>query len=257
MSAEHSFLSRMRADPHADAKRVAREAGISSRAARRLIAQLEVEGVLRSRLRRRVAVGAAVLGGLAVGGLLAPGRPPEAAAPTARALPPEVKAKERELYAALDRKDPARVAAANAELGSSEEVVRLAALRHLAAVSLADHAKDLVPLFDDPSERVRSVALQLVGRAPGREIEVGLVQVLRRGERPLAERLLAVSRLRERGANESLAGEVVPVLLDGSQALREETSLLLAQLSGRRVNVGVSDPKALHAAWREALGVSE
>lgn len=257
MTAEELFLARMRSDPRADVKRAAREAGVSSRAARRLIAVLETEGVLRSRRRRHVAVGVLVLGALAGTAYLLFGKRREAASPSSRALSPEVKEKEKELYAALDRKDPARVAAAKAELASSEEVVRLAALRYLATVNVAEHAEQLRPLFDDSSERVRSVALQLVGAAPGREVEAGLVQVLRSEDRPLAERLLAVSKLRERRASRTVAPEVLPVLLDSSQALREETSLLLAQLTSKQVAAGSGDAKALHAAWREALGVSE
>ena len=88
-------------------------------------------------------------------------------------------------------------------------------------------------------------------------VEAGLTRILLREDRSLAERLLAVTRLRERPTSTSVAPGVLPVLLDGSLALREETSLLLAQLTGKQISVGAGDPKALHAAWRDALGVSE
>ena len=260
MSPEESFLARLRADPDASAKRIAGEVGISSRAARRLVAQLEAEGVRRSRLKVRAGLSGGLVGALAiVGYLLAPGDAPSAP-PAVVALSSEVKAKERELYAALDTKDPARVAEAKEELANPQEAVRLAALRYLAALSSSDHAKELVPLFEDPSDRVRTVALRLVGGAPGAEVEAALVRVLLRRDRALAERLLAVSCLRERAPSEHLAAEVLPVLLDGSQILRKETAQLLAQLTREQVDVGAgaaTDPEVLHAAWREALGISE
>lgn len=257
MTPDDAFLARMRQDPGADPKRVAREAGISGRAARRLLARLETEGVVRTRSRRRLAAGA-VLAGAVIAGVYAVWTPNQPAPHPLEGAPShEARAKERELYLALDRKDPARVESAVRELSHPTESVRLAALRYLATVSLAQHVSELVALFDDPSDRVRPVALQLVGHAPGREVEAALVGALRRDERPLAERLVAVSCLRDRRAKAEIAPELLPVLLDDSRALRDEVSQLLAQLTGQRVDVDAANPEALHAAWRQALAVTD
>lgn len=259
MTPEETFTSRLRVSPRDCPKRLAREVGISGRAARRLVLQLEAEGVLRSRLRGRLLIGGGLVAGLcAIGTWLTPSSTP--AKPTVpKPVSPEVLQTERDLYSALDTQDAGRIEEARQQLRSEEEVLRLAALRYLASVSATDHVQELLPLFEDPSDRVRSVAIQMVGAVPGPEVEAGLVSVAAGPERPLAERLLALSRLKQRAASapERVATGVLPVLLDRSQVLREETSTLLALLTGKRVTVGATTPEALHGAWREALGVVE
>ncbi len=255
MTAEERFLAQLRANPRSSPKRVARELGVSGRAARRLMAQLEAEGVVSARRSRWLVLAVLAFAGSALGAI---GLGPKGtvAVPPPQPVAPEAQAKERELYGALDRRDPARVDLARAELKSEEEVVRLAALRYLAGVDADAHAPELLPLFDDPSERVRPVALQLLGRVPGRTVEDALVAVLLRTDRPQSDRLLALTCLRDRPPSSSLAPSVLPVLLDEAPALREQTAALLGRLTRKTVETS-SDARTLHAAWRDALGVSE
>lgn len=262
MTPEEAFLHRLRGSSNESPKQVAREVGISGRAARRLISTLEAEGVVRSRVRGRVVVGSALLAAcsVAVWSML-PGSESHdgpVAAPR-RHQSAESLQKERDLYAALDRQDPARANEARSQLRSEEEGLRVAALRYLAGLGSTAHVHELLPLFDDPSARVRSVAIQLVGAMPGAAVDASLIKALSRPERPLSERLLAVSRLKERApsAPDHFAMALVPVLLDGSQVLRDETSTLLALMTGKRVVVDSNEANAMHRAWREALGVSE
>ncbi|MCO5171637.1 MAG: hypothetical protein M9894_35490 [Planctomycetes bacterium] len=259
---DEQFRAALRADPAASAARLAKQLGVSGRARRRIERELEAEGVLRTRRRWWIAGGLVVVGGLAAGSWAVLGGGESTGASPAserRVLSPEAAALERDLYRAIDRRDPARTAEALFQLRAEEEPLRLAALRYLVSVGATERADELVALVDDPSERVRTVAIQLLGSVSGAAIEERLAKVLADGSRPLGERTIAAASLEARRCDrpQQVARLVLPALLDDSQPLRAATVRVLAALSGLRVEASVADRTALHAAWRAAVGATE
>lgn len=260
----------LRADPHADPARLAKALGLSSRARRRIVRELELEGVLRARWRGRLLAGllvvGAVSGGLwwALGGRGERAEVPEAG-PERRPLSPEAAAAERDLYRAIDRRDPAKLDEARAQLASPEPPLRLAALRYLVSVGGSEQAPStlsaMLALTDDPSERVRGAAVQLVASLPGAlpPVDERLANVLADAGRPIAERRVAAEGLEAREVERphEVAQGVLPALRDDSLPLREATVRVLVRLMGRSVPVSVEDPSALHAAWSAVVGARE
>lgn len=258
----------LRADPHADPARLAKALGLSSRARRRIVRELELEGVLRARWRGRLLAGllvvGAVSGGLwwALGGRGERGEVPEAG-PERRPLSPEAAAAERDLYRAIDRRDPAKLDEARAQLASPEPPLRLAALRYLVSVGGSEQTPSrlsaMLAMTDDPSERVRGAAVQLVASLPGAAVDGRLASVLADAGRPIAERRVAAEGLEAREVERphEVAQGVLPALRDDSLPLREATVRVLVRLMGRSVPVSVEDPLALHAAWSAVVGASE
>jgi hypothetical protein len=227
--AETTFLSRLREDPEANVPRLAREVGISNRLARRLVAQATGK---RSRTRSITAlVGLVALGAGALAFALTRERRGVARTEDGPRASEDV-VRERDLYGALDRGDRTQVAEAQAQLASSDEGVRLAALRYLAGLGGADQGSLLARLVDDPSERVRAAAVQLLGGIPGVEIDRALLRVAGSVERPLAERLLALTAIQ--GRELSVRSEAIDALRalggDPSPALREESARALRRL---------------------------
>jgi hypothetical protein len=258
MSPEDEFIARLTDDPGADPTRVARQVGISNRLARRLVADL-AQQVATRRSRRRVVLAALILGGGGTLFLLTRPKTPTPSPPPKPALSREEKAAERSLYEALDAQDASHTDQALTELSSGKDELRLAALRYLVQVGAGEHTSQLLALLDDPSDRVRAPAIQLVGKLPGSTVDERLSAVAVDDHRALAERLLALSTLEERrvASKDQIARELLPALLSGSEAVRQRTSAVLQALTGKRVQVASSDPKKLHAEWQSVLGVAE
>lgn len=255
---EDAFKQAVRADPRVNTKRLAKELGLSGRAARRLVAELEAEGVVRTRRGRWAALAAVVvLGGALAAWALRPDEDPATRLPgQAPARRPAAVALETDLYKASDAQDLSRVDDARRQLDDEDEPLRLAALRYLVQAKATAHTAAILARVDDPSERVRLVALQLVGQLPGDAVDQRLADVILDSKRPPAERSLATSSLSQRkvaGAAQ-VAQRLLPALLDASATVRDETSRLLAKLTARSVAVGPEDASRLHAAWQAVLG---
>lgn len=257
-SAEDEFVRLLRAEPDSPHQRLARRCGLSGRAARRLVAQHDRDRLASSVRARRVLVVALALGVAATAAWNLDGRSePSArkAAPTTRDA--GVVQAEHDLYSAIDRQDAAKVSEAVEGLSSDDEGLRLASLRYLATVRAVEHTPALLRLFDDPSERLRPAALQLVGGFPGQEVESKLVLVSLDHARPIAERNQALTALSSRPPSDSraLARSLLPGLLDPSQPLRQQVGSTLTLLTGQRPGGEVSEPARLHEEWRRIVGV--
>lgn len=264
-SVEDAFRSALRADPTINPNRLAKELGLSSRARRRLEQELEAEGVLRGRRRLRVA-GVLAAATLVTSGLwlvLSKDAPETSTAatdrPERRPLSPEAAEVERSLYAAIDQRDPAKTQEAVTQLTSPDEPLRLAALRYLVTVSATEQTGAMLPLVDDPSERVRTSAIQLLASFPGQSVDDRLASVLADSNRPIAERSVAAVGLEGRTLQdpEHTARLVLPALLADSLPLRQATDRLLTKLTSRTLLVDPKDKAKLHAAWRGVVGVAE
>lgn len=259
---DEELRAALRADPTADAARLAARLGISGRARRRIKRELEAEGVLKTRRRWWVAGALLLAGGVAVG-LWAIVGGSESSRPIdfveRRPLSPEAAALEQDLYRAIDTRDPARVEVALEQLENPAESMRLAALRYLVSVGATEQIGALLALVDDPSERVRTVAVQLLGPLPGGAVEDRLAQVLADGARPLGERTVAAASLEGRRCQrpQEVARLVLPALLDDSQPLRVAAARVLTAQTSRSVTADVADRQALHAAWSTAIGAAE
>ena len=235
-SPDEAFRAALRAAPTADPGRLAKQHGLSGRAARRLVRELEREGVLRSRRGVRLAVLAVVVAGGAwiVWRALAPDparAPPASSVDTRR---PVAAVQERDLYQAIDARDPGRIAAAAGQLTSEDEPLRLAALRYLVAVGATECQDAILARLDDPSERLRLAAIQLVARLPGATVDERLAAVFVDPRRPLGERTVAAASLGQRKveapgrlASRPLARQLLPALQDASLPIRDETARLL------------------------------
>lgn len=243
----------MREHPRADRAEIMRALSVSARLVARAEDYLESQiRARRSRLRRVVAVGVLAMSLLATGLVLwrsgngeAPGRG------AASEVEPAASARlEGELYAALDRADPAQVEQARQHLTSPDEAARLAALRYLARVGAGGSA--VLALLDDRSERVRRAAIQLLGEegeAPG--LEDRLIAVALASERDLPERLLALDVLEKRAAP-GLARRLVPLVRDAQPAVRARSEGLLTRLVGRSP-APAEDPAAREGQWLELI----
>lgn len=265
-SAEESFRAALRADPTRDPVRLAKSIGLSGRARRRIVLELESEGVLARRSRARLRLAAAV-GTIALGGGLYFGfdrsEPPPAAVTTAeperKPMAAEAVAAERALYNAIDERDPSRMVEAVAQLQSPDEPIRLAALRYLVTVQAKDHIAPMLSLLEDPSSRVRSSAIQLLASFPGEAVDARLAGAVIDEQRALSERTLAVGSLEQRQIADPglIARALVPGLLTESLPLREATVELISRLARRTTAIPTKDKVALHAAWQGLLGVAE
>lgn len=254
--AEEVFLARLRADPHANTRHLARELGLSNRTARRLVAQLTTERFVRAHLRRRALLVVVAFAGLAGSGyrLYQLVRSPLEPSPRTD----ESAAVERALYEALDRRDRSRTSEALEHLRSVDESVRLAALRYLTGVQV-EHVEQIVPLVDDPSDRVRVAAIQLVARLDGPLVEEALVRVAVTAGRAQSERLVALAGLAQvasKAPARDLARSLLPAALDPSPAIRMEVGRVLEALTQARVDVGPTPPEPFHDAWASVLAAS-
>lgn len=256
----------MRAEPDANTKRIAREVGLSHRSARRLLRQLEADGVVRPRLRdlrKSPAVWAClavVCGALVTWATI--GRPAAPPPPPARqpARSAEEQAKEKALYQARARRDPALLDQALVDLGGEDEATRLAAVRYLAAVGASGHVEALRPLLADRSEQVRLATIQLLGQTTTSvDLRPDLARILASSDRPLSERLTAAGSLRQHvrlvAATDPVPPLLLPALLDERTVVRDRTVELLAALTGKLVPAATT-PAALHAAWTAALSAT-
>ena len=152
-----------------------------------------------------------------------------------------------------------------AALGDGDLRVRRAAVRALAPMATDQDLQRLAVMAGaDPEARVRTAALQALGRLPGRQsvpiavIEPALAaarQALARPDQaPLGERLAAVALLARQGdaaALQGLAATADPVLaVAAAAALRDRTPSLLAEAIAR----GLTDPTpAVRQAVLEAV----
>lgn len=267
---EDRLREALRVDPSASARRLASELGVSGRARRRVEHDLEEERARRARGRRKLVTATLLLGAgaglwFAVGAREGAANRSERAPRAGRvALAPEAAAAETALYQAIDARDPARAAQARAELVSPEEPLRLAALRYLTQVSATEPLEPLLALFDDPSERVRTVAIRALGDLPGEVVEARLVQALLDPRRPHAERAMAAASLERRKPARpgALARQLLPALLDDSRPLRGAVARILRRwigsLGGEELpTVDPGDPRKLHDAWQAAVAAVE
>ena len=253
--AEAAFRRALQRDPGCNSTRLAKQHGLSSRAASRILRELEGSAARTWRRGGRLLAGGAVV--LAVlGGAWAWSRSAGHAAPALPSRDTAAVALERDLYQALDARDPARVADGAQQLYSPDDSLRLAALRYLVAnEGIAEHQDAMLALVDDPSDRVRPAAIQLLAGVVGAEVDDRLLDVLLDGARPQAEWLLACASLERRAITDrpAAARRAVGALLDPSAAIRDVTQRLLRGLTGKTVTVGAADSSALHAAWQQAL----
>lgn len=258
-TAEEHFLERLRADPNAHSGRLARELGLSNRAARRLVAQITAEGFVRAHRRRH-----ATLTILGLAALLASSYglyKLVTSSPVRVPRSEKVVAIERALYGALDRRDRSRTSEALEHLRSAgDDSLRLAALRYLTGVQAQEHVEQIAPAVDDSSERVRVAAIQLVARLEGPVVEGALVQVAVSSDRAQSERLLALAGLKHEsraGArSKDLARSLLPALRDSSPVIRAEAGGVLEFLTRSSVKVGPTPPEAFHEAWTALLATS-
>ncbi len=250
---EAGFRRDLERDPGCNSARLAKQHGLSNRAASRVIQEMATANGRKSG-RRRVA-GAGIVLSICGGAALTWSRtddPPGPRAPRDTA----VVALERDLYRALDARDPARVAEASRQLASEDDSLRLAALRYLVVNDEStEHRPAMLALLADPSDRVRPAAIQLMAGVPGAEVDERLLDLLLDPGRPQSERLLACASLERRAVTDraSAAQRALPALLDPSAAIREVTQRLLRGLTGKTLAVGTTNVDDLHAAWRQAL----
>ncbi len=254
--AEAAFRRAIERDPGCNSTRLAKQHGLSGRAARRILRELAGNGAGRWHRGRVFAGGAALLAvGCSVWAWSSWSTSAEQA-PVRPSRDTAAVALERDLYQALDARDPARVADAAQQLSSPDDSLRLAALRYLVAnEGISEHQDAMLALVDDPSDRVRPAAIQLLAGVAGAGVDDRLLDVLLAGARPQAERLLACASLERRTVADrpAAARRAVDALLDPSAAIREVTQRLLRGLTGKTVTVGSADTTAIHAAWQQAL----
>ncbi len=168
----------------------------------------------------------------------------------------QVQAQEAAIYSALDARDASQASRISEHLASPEESLRLAALRFVATVDPEPYLARLLPLVDDESKRVRAAAVQLLGRvkpsegAAQGEVTDKLVAVLVDEERELAERVLAVSGLKQRKPRDLRA--LLPVLDEAR--LSGQVAALLTKWSGKSVTA--AEGESLRAAWEPELGAN-
>lgn len=252
--AEAAFRQALQRDPGCNSTRLAKQHGLSSRAARRILRELAGSRAGSWRRGGLLLAGGAVA--LAVAGAWAWSGSGDRATPPPPSRDTTAVALERDLYKALDARDPARVADAARQLSSPDDSLRLAALRYLVAnEGIAEHQDAMLALVADPSDRVRPAAIQLLADVAGPEVDQRLLDVLLDGDRPQAERLLACAGLERRAVVDraGVARRAVDALLDPAPAIREVAQRLLRGLTGKTVTVGTADSSALHAAWQQAL----
>ena len=168
----------------------------------------------------------------------------------------QVQAQEAAIYSALDARDASQASKISEHLASPEESLRLAALRFVATVDPEPYLARLLPLVDDESKRVRAAAVQLLGRvkpsegnAQG-EVTDKLVAVLVDEKRELAERVLAVSGLKQRKPRDLRT--LLPVLDEAR--LSGQVAALLTKWSGKSVTA--VEGESLRAAWERELGAN-
>jgi len=253
--AEARFRRDLERDPGCNSARLAKQHGLSNRAAIRVIEEVAATGARRrGRMRLVVAGTTLVAAGTAIwAACRSPGRAELAPRP---ARDTTAVAIERDLYTALDQRDPARVLEAAGQLSSPDESLRLAALRYLVAnEGITEYRDSMLDMVDDPSDRVRPAAIQLMAGVPGATVDDRLLDVLLDAKRPQSERLLASTSLERRPITDcpAAARRAVDALLDPSAAIREVTLRLLRGLTGKTITVGTNDLNALHAAWQQAL----
>jgi len=204
--------------------------GCSRRAVRH--AQEQLQGSAPSYAKPLLALSALLVIGLAAYGLW-PTSSPEQAAKTSK----QVQAQEAAIYSALDARDASQASRISEHLASPEESLRLAALRFVATVDPEPYLARLLPLVDDESKRVRAAAVQLLGGvkpsegAAQGEVTDKLVAVLVDEKRELAERVLAVSGLKQRKPRDLRA--LLPVLDEAR--LSGQVAALLTKWSGKSV----------------------
>lgn len=223
--------------------------GCSARDVRRAEEQLSVQVAGATQKKVLILAGGVILlGALALA--FAPEDPPQALPTPASS---HSRAAEAAIYSALDARDASRVAEALQHLQSDEDPIRLAAARYLVTIDPEPYLERLLPLMDDPSQRVRLATIQLLGRT--RKVSKGsstlisekLLQVVFSDNRSVAEKLTAHSGLQTHRVADPT--RLLP-LLDDPQ-LAEATSMLLAQSTGQ--HVGVQKSGTLRQAWTVAL----
>lgn len=247
----------LRAHPGTSRAEAMRALQVSARLVARAEARLDDQAFARGRQRRRyLGLGFA----LAAGGALAwswslVGERSPAGLPVRSQ---ESVAAERSLYAALDQRSSAHVTEATKHLGSDDEALRMAALRYLTGVGAKETR--LVAMLDDPSERVRRAAIQLLGAAsvelPGLT-ERAFVLVLDE-RREVAERLLGLDLLERRIPRWTSTDleRVLPLVADAQAGLRERAEALLAQAVGRSPPASEVAPEERLRAWSALLSES-
>ncbi len=251
-------LDYLQQHPGASPREVMRATGASGREVRAASGRLEKAGLLRRQIRRRrllLAAGTAAAAGLVGAVYLAvTQRRDRAQQAEARLAEQRHREEERQIYAALDRRDAARVAEARERLTAPDEGLRLAALRYLAGVRAEVQPELLTPLLADPSARVRRAAIQLLGPLPGPGLEDALVELVSDAERPQEERLLGLGALRQRAATDrrALARRLLPLLLDPSAAVQALAHQTLGTLTGSAITSGLA-PRERHQAWATLL----
>lgn len=240
----------LKANPNATRKDVVRACGCSNREARRAEDQLRFEqGRPPGWIKPLAGITLVVLVAGAVGIWAsqreeAPGPSPEK----------DLRAQEASIYSALDARDQTQVARVSKELSSPDEPVRIAALRFVATVDPLPYLSNLLPMVDDPSKRVRSAAVQLLGRVEGGPSEADdiagtLVSVLVDSERELGERVLAVAGLQKGSEGSQHARRLLPVLDD--RQLATHVGGLLARWLGKTVTP--AEGESLRQAWERTL----
>ena len=244
--------SYLRQHPTASAKEVMEACGCSRRAVRHAQEQLRLEqGNAPSYTKPLLALSALLVVGLAAYGFW-PTSSPEQATKTSK----QVQAQEAAIYSALDARDASQVSRISEHLASPEEGLRLAALRFVVTVDPKPYLRRLLPLVDDESKRVRTAAVQLLGRvklsdgAAQGEVSDMLVAVLVDEKRELAERVLAVSGLKQRKPRDLRA--LLPVLDEAR--LSGQVAALLTKWSGKSVTAARDE--SLRAAWKRELGAN-
>jgi hypothetical protein len=255
-----NLVEYLAANPSASRQEVMKACAASAKLVRQ--AEETIELGRASRRRRRwltlLALGAALL--LVGGAYVWAERSREAEDARRRQEEARVAAKadadKRSIYEALDGDDPRLVEESLTRLEAKDEALRVAALRYLAKIGDPRHTERLLLRVDDPSSRVRLVAIQAAGNLPGSAAQDALVSVASSAERPVNERMLALDSLKGlRGAGSlALARRLVPLVGDPSVVVRTRTASALQRLTGKQLERRVEDPQGAQAAWRGLLG---
>ena len=242
----------LRLHPTSSVKEVMEASGCSRRAVRHAQEQLCLDqGNAHSYAKPMLALSALIVIGLAAYGVWPTSNPEQAAK-----ISKQVQAQEAAIYSALNVRDASQASRISEHLANPEESLRLAALRFVATVDPEPYLARLLPLVDDESKRVRAAAVQLLGRvkfsegtAQG-EVTDQLVAVLVDEKRELAERVLAVSGLKQRKPRDLRA--LLPVMDEAR--LSGQVAALLTKWSGKSVTA--AEGESLRAAWERELGAN-
>lgn len=141
-------------------------------------------------------------------------------------------------------------------LESRFESTRLAAVRYLLKLGAPGESRaKALKLVDDSEARVRLATIQLAAKLEGGEVTRLLVELACNSARPIADRMLAVSSLRDhsRASVEKQARTLAAALDSAPPALRQSLHGLLSCVLPEAGVSTEANSVALSAAWSHAL----